>query len=74
MTQNQIDRLVAETLGENLRDIQRLGFTLISPDQDDLNEESVEYLPQVLDWDCVEGEWATPVATDLPRLVGAFSR
>ena len=53
MTQNQIDCLVAEATGEDLREIQRHGFTMADPDI--VNFDPEPYLPpQIIDWDEVE--------------------
>ena len=53
MTQNQIDRLVAEATGEDLGEIQRLGFGLADPDI--VNFDPEPYLPpQIIDWDEVD--------------------
>ncbi len=53
MTQNQIDRLVAEATGEDLREIQRIGFGLVDPDI--VNFDPEPYLPpQIIDWDEVD--------------------
>ena len=53
MTQNQLDRFVAEATGENLGEIQRLGFNLADPDI--VNFDPEPYLPpQIIDWDEVD--------------------
>ena len=53
MTQNQIDCLVAEATGEDLGEIQRLGFNLADPIDVEFDPEP--YLPpQIIDWDEVD--------------------
>ena len=56
MTQQQLDRAVAEVTGESIRTIRRHGFSLVTPlsifdpDADEIAQ------PQVLDWDQIEAE------------------
>ena len=56
MTQQQLDRAVAEATGESIRTIRRHGFSLVTPlsifdpDADEIAQ------PQVLDWDQIEAE------------------
>ena len=53
MTQNQLDHEVAHVLGEDVREIQRHGFTLADPDI--VNFDPEPYLtPQIIDWDEVD--------------------
>ena len=54
MTQQQLDRAVAQATGESLATIRRHGFSLVTPlsifdpDADELSQ------PLILDWDQVE--------------------
>ena len=54
MTQNQLDRLVAEATGENLGEIQRLGFSLADPIDVEFDPEPDELSPQMVDWDGID--------------------
>jgi hypothetical protein len=54
MTQNQLDRLVADATGEDLREIQRLGFSLADPIDVEFDPEPDELSPQMIDWDEVD--------------------
>ncbi len=62
MTQQQLDREVANKMGESVGTIRRHGFSLITPltifDPD--AEEMAQ--PQILDWDQVEAERYSPAA------------
>lgn len=50
MTQNQLDRLVADATGEDLREIRRHGFGIVNPDLDVVDPVS-RFAPQIVDWD-----------------------
>ena len=62
MTQQQLDRAVADATGESLATIRRHGFSLVTPlsvfdpDADEMAQ------PQVLDWDQVEAMRYAPAA------------
>jgi hypothetical protein len=62
MTQQQLDREVANKMGESVGTIRRHGFSLITPltifDPD--AEEMAQ--PQILDWDQVEADRYAPAA------------
>ena len=54
MTQNQLDHLVANVTGEDLGEIQRLGFTLADPIDVEFDPEPNELSPQMVDWDGID--------------------
>jgi len=62
MTQQQLNRAVAEATGESLTTIRRHGFSLVTPlsifdpDADEMAQ------PQILDWDQVDTERFAPAA------------
>lgn len=62
MTQQQLDRAVAQATGESLTTIRRHGFSLVTPlsifdpDADEVAQ------PQILDWDVVDAERYAPAA------------
>ena len=51
MMQPQLDRLVADATGEDLREIQRRGFVLADPTDVHFDPEPDCLLPQTVDWD-----------------------
>ena len=51
MTQNQLNRLVADATGEDLEAIRQLGFSLADPFDIDFDPEPNDLPPQVVDWD-----------------------
>lgn len=51
MTQFEIDQAVAQTLGEDVREISRLGFSLFDPNVPFFDPECDVQDPQVIDWD-----------------------
>ena len=51
MSQDQLDRAVAEATGESLRTIRRRGFSIIDPSVADFDTEPNDLPAQVLDWD-----------------------
>lgn len=50
MTRQQLERAVAQRTGESLREIRRRGFSILRPDDLDLELE-IYQMPQVVDWD-----------------------
>lgn len=50
MTQSYIDQLVASATGDDLREIRRLGFSLVTPEGSDFEDDSTRF-PQTVDWD-----------------------
>lgn len=66
MTQAELEREIAQTTGEDLREVRRRGFSLASVeldlDQDDRH-------PLVLDWD-VSGASSMPELTEIGELLG----
>ena len=62
MTQQQLDRAVAQATGESLTTIRCHGFSLVTPlsifdpDADEVAQ------PQILDWDVVDAERYAPAA------------
>ena len=51
MTQFEIDHAVSEALGEDIREISKLGFSLLDPQVEFYDAECDSQDPQVLDWD-----------------------
>ncbi|WP_425619157.1 hypothetical protein NA78x_002892 [Anatilimnocola sp. NA78] len=51
MTQCELDAAVSAATGEDLREIRRLGFSVVSPLDIELDAEP---LPQLVDWDAVD--------------------
>lgn len=51
MTQSQLDEMVAAALGSELREVRRLGFSLVGMSQVDLDE---DHEPMIVDWDEVD--------------------
>ena len=56
MTQTDIDRAVAEALGESICEVQLRGFSLLEPELEFLDAEEDCPPPKVIDWDGVAGE------------------
>lgn len=54
MTQNHLDQLVADATGEDIREIQRRGFSLADPLEADFDPEPYDELGQFVDWDEVD--------------------
>ena len=52
MTQARLDRAVARATGEDISTIQRMGFSVVDPDQADFDNEPA--VPQIIDWDEVD--------------------
>ncbi|QDU59573.1 hypothetical protein Pan216_04030 [Planctomycetes bacterium Pan216] len=53
MTQHQLDRLVAQATGEDIREIKHLGFSLADPMEIDFDPEPDDFPVRLLDWDNV---------------------
>ena len=51
MTQSEINCAVSRVLGEDIRDIDRRGFTLVGASNPFDEHDYEELRPQVLDWD-----------------------
>lgn len=51
MTQSEVNQAVARTLGEDIRDVNMLGFTILDPQVEFFDPECDCQDPQVLDWD-----------------------
>ena len=51
MTQFEIDAAVSRSLGENIHDISKVGFSLLDPQIEFFDPECDSQDPQVLDWD-----------------------
>ena len=51
MTQRELDLAVSKTLGEEISDISRRGFSLVDPDADYFDPDSDCQPPQVIDFD-----------------------
>ncbi len=58
MTQQQLDRLVADATGENLRAIRRRGFSIANPVDVNFDPEPDQRPPQWVDWDLLDLERA----------------
>ena len=51
MTQQQLDQELAETLGEDIREIRRHGFSLATADDPTFDLDDDNYPAQTIDWD-----------------------
>jgi len=49
MTQSELNHAVSQATGDDVRDISRLGFSLVDPAANDFEPE--QFPPQVYDWD-----------------------
>lgn len=56
MTQSEINHAVAQSLGEDINEINRLGFSLLDPQIEFFDPECDAQDPQVIDWDGDAGE------------------
>ena len=56
MNQPQLDRLIADATGEDLREIQRRGFSLADPMVVCFDPEPDCLPPQTIDWDELEAQ------------------
>ena len=56
MTQRELDLLVAQATGEDLRDIRNHGFTLVDPLEVCFDPEPDDREPLMVDWDELEAE------------------
>ena len=54
MTQNQLNRLIADATGEDIADIRQRGFSLADPLEVHFDPEPCDLPPQVVDWDEVD--------------------
>jgi len=54
MNQNDLHRCLSRATGESVRTIRRLCFSLFEPCPLDLDADSVDQAPQVVDWDQLE--------------------
>ena len=54
MTQNQLNRLIADATGEDIDDIRQRGFSLADPLEVNFDPEPCDLPPQVVDWDEVD--------------------
>lgn len=60
MTQNELNRAIAEATGETVSTIKRLGFLLDAPIFDPDNAEPVDQGPHVIDWEEFDLQRSTP--------------
>lgn len=60
MTQLELDSAIALATGEELDEIQHLGFSLADPDDTDFDPEPDDRPPQPLDWDYADLERRSP--------------
>lgn len=51
MTQQQLDREVADATGEDLSEIRSRGFSIADPNEVNFDPEPFDLPPQVVDWD-----------------------
>lgn len=51
MTQMQLDQLVAEATGDDVRSIRQRGFSVADPFEVDFDPEPDDLQPQMIDWD-----------------------
>ena len=51
MTQDTLNRAVAQATGEDLSEIRRLGFNLVDPFERDFDPELEDLHPETIDWD-----------------------
>jgi hypothetical protein len=58
MTQQQLDRLVADATGEDIRSIRRRGFSIANPVEVNFDPEPDQRPPQWVDWDQLDRERA----------------
>ncbi|MDA7910047.1 hypothetical protein N9B44_00095 [bacterium] len=56
MTQMQLDQLVADATGEDLRSIRQRGFSIADLEDVDFDPEPDQRPPQFIDWDELELE------------------
>ena len=56
MTQMQLEKLVAEATGEDVRAIRQRGFSVADPFEVDFDPEPDNLPPQMIDWDELELE------------------
>ena len=56
MTQMQLDQLVADATGEDIRAIRQRGFSVADPFDVDFDPEPDNLPPQMIDWDELELE------------------
>jgi hypothetical protein len=54
MTQYDLDRAVAHSTGETIREIHRRGFTLADPLDVNFDPEPNDLPPTVIDWDALD--------------------
>ncbi|HBN75517.1 MAG TPA: hypothetical protein DD473_06805 [Planctomycetaceae bacterium] len=54
MTQSQLNQLVADATGEDLREIRNRGFSLADPLEVDFDPEPYDLPPQMIDWDEID--------------------
>ena len=62
MTQLQLDRAVAHATGESLSTIGCRGFSIVSPDEADFDEDARDLHPSVVDWDELDAERSSAAA------------
>lgn len=66
VTQKQLEREVAEALGEDLQEIRRRGFSLADPLDVDFDPEPDDLPPQVVDWDSLDARRRTSFGSVIP--------
>ena len=56
MIQSQLDRAVAHATGESLSTIIRHGFSIVSLDEAEFDEDAPDLQPSIVDWDALDAE------------------
>ncbi len=51
MSQAELDETIARSTGDDLREVQRLGFSVADPLDVNFDPEPYDLPPQVVDWD-----------------------
>jgi hypothetical protein len=70
MTQSQVNRAVARATGESLGTIIRRGFGIDEPGETDRDDDGVDMLPSVVDWDMLDAARALESGRRLPLAEG----
>ena len=61
MTQYDLDRAIAHSTGETVREIHRRGFTLADPMDVNFDPEPNELSPSAIDWDALDIQRNAPL-------------
>lgn len=63
MTQAELEREIAQSTGEDLGEIRRLGFSIVASSEDSFDHEPDDLPAQTLDWDDYQGGIPMPVVS-----------